>query len=452
VSDIPSVEESLAAQVKQWRAYLVASQAVLEEDVDELEDHLVAHVGDLTSSGLAPDEAFLIAVKRMGAVDDVAREFAREHSDRLWKQLLIGPGRDEPPAETFRQVSTMLGLAVGAAVSILIPRLFEVDEGVFLRNLGLLVLPFLAGHFAARKRVSRATVAALVGVFGVAALIVNLYPFREGSDTELLVALHLPIVLWLAVGVAYTGGDWRSDQKRMNFIRFTGEWFIYYVLIALGGGVLLGLTMAVFDAIGLDAELVVGGWILPAGAAGAVIVAAWLVDEKQSVIENIAPVLTRLFTPLFTIALLAFLVAVAVTGGFIDVDRTVLILFDVLLVVVLGLVLYTISARDPAKSPDRFDQLQLVLIGAALAIDLLVLTALIVRTSEFGFSANKTAALGENLVLLINLIWAGWLSLGFIRGRRRFHALEQWQTRYIPVYGVWAAIVVVIFPPLFGFR
>lgn len=452
MSDRRPVTEELHPQLREWRSYLTADHAVRDDDVDELEDHLIAHIDDLTAGGLAPDEAFLIAVKRMGAIDEVTWEFAREHSDRLWRQLLTGPDRAEQPAETFRRTLLMLMLASGSALAILIPRMFGLDDATFLRNASLFVLPFLAGYFATRQGLTRSATISLVGVFVAAGLIVNLYPFEEGSDTELLVALHLPIVLWLVAGIAYTGGDWRSDHKRMNFIRFTGEWFIYYVLIALGGGVLLGLTMAVFDAVGINAESVVGGWILPAGAAGAVIVAAWLVDEKQSVIENIAPVLTRLFTPLFTLALLVFLVAVAATGGFIDVDRAVLILFDVLLVVVLGLVLYTMSARDPAKSPDRFDQLQLVLIGAALAIDLLVLSALIVRTSEFGFSANKTAALGENLVLLINLIWAGWLSAGFIRGRRRFHALERWQTRYIPVYAVWAAIVVVIFPPLFGFR
>ena len=56
-----------------------------------------------------------------------------------------------------------------------------------------------------------------------------------------LTAIHLPIALWLVVGVAYVGGDWRSDRRRMDFIRFTGEWLIYFVLIGLGGGVLIGL-------------------------------------------------------------------------------------------------------------------------------------------------------------------------------------------------------------------
>jgi hypothetical protein len=36
-------------------------------------------------------------------------------------------------------------------------------------------------------------------------------------------------------------------------------------------------------------------------------------------------------------------------------------------------------------------------------------------------------------------------------GRRGpFGAIERWQTDYLPVYAAWAAIVVVVFPPAFG--
>ena len=76
---------------------------------------------------------------------------------------------------------------------------------------------------------------------------------------------------------------------------------------------------------------------------------------------------------------------------------------------------------------------------------------MVARTGEFGFSANKTASLGLNLILLVNLAWATWLQLGFVRGRQSFSRLERWQTAYLPVYVGWAAIVVVVFPPVFGF-
>jgi hypothetical protein len=61
------------------------------------------------------------------------------------------------------------------------------------------------------------------------------------------------------------------------------------------------------------------------------------------------------------------------------------------------------------------------------------------------------AALGLNLVLLVNLAGAAWLSTRFLAGRVAFHRLERWQTSYLPVFAIWAATVVVVLPPLFAF-
>ena len=55
------------------------------------------------------------------------------------------------------------------------------------------------------------------------------------------------------------------------------------------------------------------------------------------------------------------------------------------------------------------------------------------------------------VILLLNLAWSAVLYVRFLRGRDSFAALERWQTAYLPVYAVWAAIVVVVFPPLFGY-
>jgi hypothetical protein len=212
------------------------------------------------------------------------------------------------------------------------------------------------------------------------------------------------------------------------------------------------LTLFIFHAIGLRAEPLVFTWILPCGALGAVVIAAWLVEAKQSVIENMAPVLTLLFTPLFTLVLLAFLAATVWTGRGVALEREVLIGFDLLLVVVAGLVLYAISARDPHKPAGFFDALQLVLVVSALLVDGLALWATAARVSQLGWSPNKVAALGENLILLVNLAWSAVLYGRFLAGRVSFAPLERWQTSYLPVYAIWASVVVVVFPLLFGFR
>jgi hypothetical protein len=451
-------DNELEAQIAAWRAYMRRRRPLHDTDADELEDHLRSRITELTEAGLHPDEAFLIAVKRMGSLDELAREFAREHSERLWKQLVL-PGEPDAPAaaRSRRELQVMVLCAVVAALAIKVPALFGLDIAndddapFYLRNFSLFALPVLAAYFAWQRRVGLRVIAVLALLFVVGAVAANAYPMADDSQSLFVTAIHLPLALWLVVGVAYVGGEWRSDRRRMDFIRFTGEWLIYFNLIATGGGVLIAFTAGTFTAIGLDPEEFIGSWLLPCGVVAAVIVAAWLVEAKQSVIENMAPVLTRVFTPLFAATLLVFLGAFMWTNNGIDVDRNVLIIFDLLLVVVLGLLLYAISARDLTARPTLFDHLQLALVVTALIIDVIVLLAITGRISEWGFTPNKTAALGENVVLLANLAWSAWLFFGFVRGRMPFAHLERWQTRYIAVYAVWAWAVVLAFPLVFDF-
>jgi hypothetical protein len=450
-------DNDLEGQIAEWRAYMRRRRELLHTDTEELEDHLRSQITDLTEAGLRTDEAFLIAVKRMGSLDELSREFAREHSERLWKQLVLAGEPDAPAAaRARRELSVMVLCAAVASLAIKVPAWFGIDisdddAGFYARNISLFALPALAAYFAWQRRVGVRVIGVLALLFVLGAVAANAYPLAGDSQSLVLTAIHLPLALWLVVGIAYVGGDWRSDRRRMDFIRFTGEWLIYFILIGLGGGVLIAFTLGTFQAIGLDAEGFIQSWLLPCGAMAAIIVAAWLVEAKQSVIENMAPVLTRVFTPLFAVTLLAFLVAVTWTNNGIDVQRDVLILFDLLLVVVLGLLLYAISARDPAAESGLFDRLQLALVVSALIIDVMVLLAITGRITEWGFSPNKTAALGENVILLTNLAWSAWLFLGFVRDRLPFARMEHWQTRYLTVYAAWAWTVVLVFPLVFGF-
>jgi hypothetical protein len=454
----PDHSVSLEEQIDQWRSYLLRRQAIHSVDVAELEDHLREQVAVLAEAGLATDEAFLVAVKRMGALDALSREFAREHSERLWKQLVVSPlpaGAGEPRGAARRDAIVAHGLAVAAALAIKLPALFgigiEENESFYARNVSLFVLPLLTGYFVWKRQLRGRALGWMAAAFVAAAVFANVYPFAPGSSTEPLMALHLPIALWLVVGLAYAGDRWRQVQGRMDFIRFSGELFIYYVLIALGGAVLTGMLVMLFTSIDVDPEWFINSWLMPCGAAGAVLVASWLVEAKQSVIENMAPVLTRLFTPLFAALLVTFLGTLLVTGRGVDIERNLLAAFDLLLVVVLGLLLYSVSARDAREQPGAFDVMQVVLVVSALLADAVALWAIAERITEFGFSPNRVAVLGVNVILLVNLAWSAVLYIRFLRGRGSFAALERWQTNYLPVYAAWAAIVVVVFPPLFGY-
>ncbi|MBC8367608.1 hypothetical protein H8E52_09385 [bacterium] len=453
---MPQDPEVLKQQIAEWRSFVARGKAIEDRDVEELEGHLRDQIEGLIDSGLDADEAFLVSVKRIGNLNALSREFAREHSDRLWRQLVLGADEsDENPRRNETLFVLVLALVAGLAIKL--PELFgirfedQASEAFYIRNISFFFLPVLIGYLSWKRNLGVAGFTRLLIPFAATAMVVNLYPFLRQGHTFFLSAIHLPIALWLVVGMAYIGLRWRDSDERMNFIRFTGELFIYYVLMALGGGVLSMLTIGLFQAIGLKAESFITQWLLPCGAMGAVIVGAWLVEVKKGVIENMAPVLTRIFTPLFTLVLVAFLATMIWTGRGIGFEREVLIGFDLLLVVVLGLLLYSISARDPQARPGLFDTLQLILVVSALVVDVIALAAIATRISDFGFTPNRSAALGENLILLVNLGWSAWLYFGFMRGQKPFSALERWQTSYLPVYAVWALFVVVVFPLLFGF-
>ncbi|HKO19647.1 MAG TPA: hypothetical protein VJU82_12250, partial [Acidobacteriaceae bacterium] len=357
------------------------------------------------------------------------------------------------------ELFVVFGLAIAASIAVKLPALFghPIDPNAefprfYARNASLFVLPLLTVYFLWKRGTGGVRDLWYAMAFAAGAVLANVFPFASGSQTEMLTALHLPIALWLIVGFAYVGGRWFDEGGRMNFVRFSGELAIYYVLIALGGFVATAFTFMMFRAIGMNPDWFVAGWLLPCGAAGAVLIGSWLVEAKQSVIENMAPVLTRIFTPLFTVLFLAFLATMAWTGNPINVKREVLIGFDLLLTVVVGLVLYAASARDPMAPPDFFDGLQLALVVSALVIDGVALYAIAARISEFGFTPNRVAALGENILLLVNLMWSAWLYARFLRRQSSFAALERWQIAYLPVFSAWAAVVVLVFPPLFRYR
>ena len=143
-------DAALEAQIDQWRDYLSRRQAIHPVDVAELEDHMREQVAGLLAAGLDTDEAFLVAVKRMGDLDALSREFAREHSERLWKQLVVvGSDAEESKSAVLTDAIVAFSLALAAAVLIKLPVLFGISMdgsfGFYAQNLSLFVLPLLTG-------------------------------------------------------------------------------------------------------------------------------------------------------------------------------------------------------------------------------------------------------------------------------------------------------------------
>ena len=442
-------------QVALWRAHMAKRSAVTADEVDELEDHLRTLIDQLVEAGLSEDEAFLVAMKRLGSQYEIAREFARENSQRLWKQLVLegDPSRSRERGDRSGWVPVVV-FGLLAALLVKIPSFFglTLDSApeFYLRNVSLLGLAGVAAYLLWRHRASLAYVLAVAAGFAVIAVAANIYTLDPTGDALPMTALHVPIAVWVVVGLAYVTARWRLTEGRMDFVRFTGEFLIYLVLIQTASIILLAIIGVVPTLVGVDTEYFLSQWLVPCGAAGAVVVAAWLVEAKQAIVENMAPVLARIFTPLFTLAFLGLLFVVLLSGEVTAINRDLLIASDGILVVAIGLILYNLTARGSDASPGWFDAVQLTLVGSALALDIIALTNIAIRITD-GWTFNRAVVLGANIILFVNLAVSAWLLVRLMRGRSgAAHSLERWQTSLLPIYGAWALVVVLVLPPLFG--
>ena len=201
-------DNDLERQIAEWRAYMHHRPELLHTDAEELEDHLRSRITELIEAGLRADEAFLIAVKRMGSLDELSREFAREHSERLWKQLVLPGEPDAHAGRSRRELPVMIFCAAAAALAIKVPALFGLDisgddASFYVRNLSLFALPALAAYFAWQRRVG-------VRVIGVLALLfILLRRSTCRSHCGWLSASPMSAVIG-----GQTGGGWTSSGSR----------------------------------------------------------------------------------------------------------------------------------------------------------------------------------------------------------------------------------------------
>jgi hypothetical protein len=312
-------------------------------------------------------------------------------------------------------------------------------------------MPFVGLYLLYRRGSGALSLAAALACYAVPAAVLAAFPFPSASDTAGLAAIHSAIFVWIGAAAAYCGAGLRDPRRRMDFVRFSGEAFLFGVLLACGVLVLLMIVVELFKSIGVDARGAGSRIMLPMGPAAAGFGAAVLASAKRNVVENIAPVLARIFVPLFLAAFAAFLALMAVRGRNPFVDRDLLIGFDLMLALVVGLALYTLSARVPRKAAGIEDWACLLLIAAALVIDGFALGAIWERIGAYGASPNKLAALGENILLFVDLAGLAGCYAAFLAGRRGIDSAIKWQTAFfLPIFA-WALFVALGFPPIFRF-
>ncbi|GMK37729.1 DUF4153 domain-containing protein [Paenibacillus sp. CCS19] len=339
-------------------------------------------------------------------------------------------------------------LAILAGVCTRILFHFTEREDIAIVNLAFGVLPFIAAYFAVNNKPSRRVLYILAGLFGLSALDLNMLPLAE-TDSVLLAYLHLPVFLWVVVGLAFTGNEYRSGRARLAYLKFNGEFGILYACMAISGMLLTGITMQLFKLVDLDITAFYFSNVVVFGAAGLAVVAAYLVSKNLKLAKNIAPYIARIFSPLVLVTLAAYLITVAWVGTSPFSDRDFLLSFNGILLGVLAVTIFSITERGTDERKNISDYVNAALITLALIIDSIALAAIVFRLSSYGITANRLAVLGINVLIWANLIWIISAYIRLLRNQTGPSTVQDAVTKYLPIYGIWAAFVTVAFPLIF---
>jgi len=79
----------LNERINEWRGSLVGSQTLERSDINELEGHLREEIEHLTALKLSQEEAFYVALHRLGDTGSLSEEFGKINGSVLWSKRLF---------------------------------------------------------------------------------------------------------------------------------------------------------------------------------------------------------------------------------------------------------------------------------------------------------------------------------------------------------------------------
>jgi hypothetical protein len=281
-----------------------------------------------------------------------------------------------------------------------------------------------------------------------------IFPGKIGdySDTLILACIHLPFFLWFTGGLAFLAPTYRNLQKRSEFLKLNGEIVMYTLLILFFGMILTGITYALFSIIDVNIMEWYFEWVVVFGTIASPIVAAALVLNKGKKYINFAPLLSKIFAPLFMITILVFLGVICFKFKNPFLERDFLFIVNLLLMVVVAITTFVIIDRDQKHKPNVLDYNTIILLFSSLMIEAIALYSIFTRMITDGFTPNRVVLIGLNLIILVQLSGMILCYMKWLCKKAELALTIDWITKYIPVYFYWSAFIVFIFPWLFRLR
>ncbi|MCF2444054.1 hypothetical protein L0657_08810 [Dyadobacter sp. CY345] len=369
-----------------------------------------------------------------------------------WNERLMYTREDVSWGSTAELIFVII-VSLMAGLVAKLPVLFSINEEFFYpRNIGFVVFPALCAYFIWKNKVQKINMALIIGMLILGAIYINLLPDVKNSDTLMLSCIHLPLSLWATLGFAFVGQTGNKSDKRLGFLRYSGDLVVMTTLILLAGGLMSVITVGLFELIGFDINKYYFDYVAIFGLSAAPIVGTHLTQTNPQLVGKVSPVIAKIFSPLVLIMLVIYLAAIAYSGKNPYSDREFLLVFNALLVGVMAIIFFSV-AETSKDTINRISVWVLFILSVfTVLVNGIAISAILFRISEWGITPNRAAVLGGNALILVNLILVTAKLFQVLSNKSTITGVGKVISHYLPVYFIWALIVTFIFPLLFWFK
>ena len=376
---------------------------------------------------------------------------------KFWKSRLdFDKTPDKMKSVSRSEIFIMIAVCLLAGFFIKIPDLFNVNLKNFFfyeKNAGIIV--FFGLTFYAiwiNRNFSHKRLVIIILIFVVSIVYINILPSVKDSASINLAYIHLPLLMWCTYGLVFIDFNFKDRTKRIEYIKHNGDLAILGAIILIAGGALTGITIGLFQAIGINIGKFYFYNIVLIGLVSAPVITTYIIKNYNVLTNKIAPIVASLFSPLVLLTLVIYLIAMAFSAKDPYNDRDFLLIFNIMLIGVMGIIVFSISETSITRKQKLNEMVLFILSIITLIINLIALSAIFYRLSEYGLTPNRLAVLGSNILIFGNLIliMIDLFKINFKKSELK--KVEMSISKYLPVYILWTLIIVFGFPLIFGMK
>lgn len=370
---------------------------------------------------------------------------------QFWKARLED-SREEIQFGSKKELIFVVIAALIAGLIAKIPSFTSIGEEFFYsRNVGFIVFPTLIAYFSWKNNLGIQKWILFGGIALISLLFINLFPNDPNSDTLTLSCIHLLLFLWSLLGFSFVG-EAGNPLKRLDFLRFNGDFVVMSTLILIAGGITTGITIGLFSLIGYQIENFYFNNVVVVGLAAVPLVATFLTQTNPQLVSKVSPVIARIFSPIVLVMLVIYLFAIFYSGKDPYNDRDFLLLFNALLIGVMAIIFFSVAEATNTEKTKTEKWILFLLSVVTILVNAIALSAILFRISTWGITPNRLAVLGSNIFILINLLLVTIKLYGVVTKKSNILEVGGQIAIFLPVYVLWTSFVTFILPFLFNFE